>query len=130
MADTVVVKKLFESQRRVVYQFSNKSDGTGESAVQKIDISTLTADGITPTRLDLVDIAWSVVGFDYVELLWDHTSDVSQGVFSGQGGINYKDTVGVNKDTGSGGTGDVLLTTSGGYSGASYLIVAEYIKKV
>lgn len=129
MTDTVVVKKLFEGQKRVVYQFSNNSDGTGESGVQKIDISALTADGITPATLTLNDITWSVTGFNFVQLFWDHTSDVSIGIYSGQGGINYKDTVGGLHDTGSGGTGDILLTTDGGYDGASYLIVAEFEKR-
>lgn len=130
MADSVVVKKLFESQRRVVYQFTNESDGTGESGVTKIDISTLTADGVTPDRLSLIEVAWSVVGFNYVSMSFDRGTDVPIGTFSNVGSISYRDTSGGLHDTGSGGTGDVLLSTDGGYDGASYMIVTEWRKKV
>lgn len=129
MADTVTVVKLAENAKHVWFQFTNTSDGTGETTVNKIDISTLTAQGKTPVALSLIEIVWSVTGFDYAELLWDHTSDVTIGVFSGQHSVSYE-TVGGLDDTGSGGSGDILLTTSGGASGSSYHIVTKWRKKV
>ena len=129
MADTVAVTKLAESQKHVWYLFTNKSDGTGESGVQKIDISTLSVDGSTVTSLSLVDIAGTVTGFDYAELLWDQSTDVTIGVFSGDVDLSFE-SVGGRHDSGSGGNGDVLLTTSGGASGSSYNLVSKWKKKV
>ena len=128
MADTVVVKKLFEGAKHVYYQFTSTSDGTGETAVNKIDISTLTSDGRTPTKLSLIDVSYSVCGFNYVEMFWDHTSDVSIGVYCGQDSVSY-DIVGGNHDTGTGGTGDILVTTNGGAAGSSYMFVTKWRKK-
>jgi len=128
MVDTVVVEKQFEGAKHVYYLFTNKSDGTGESAVSKIDISTLTSDGRTPTALSLIDIGGHVSGFNYVELLWDHTTDVSIGVFDGDISLSH-DQFGGQHDTGSGGTGDILLTTSGGASGSSYQLLTKWRKK-
>jgi hypothetical protein len=128
MVDTVAVTKLFEGAKHVYYQFTNISDGTGESAVTKIDISTLTSDGRTPTSLSLIEIVGNVSGFNYAELLWDHGTDVQIGVFSGDVSISY-DIPGGNHDTGSGGTGDILLTTNGGAAGSTYDLVTKWRKK-
>jgi len=128
MADTVAVVKLFEGAKHVYFHFTNKSDGTGETAVTKIDISTLTSDGRTPVSLSLIDVAGNVSGFDFAELLWDHTTDVCIDVLSGDVSISY-DIMGGNHDTGTGETGDILLTTSGGASGSSYDIVTKWRKK-
>ena len=128
MADTVTVVKLFEGAKHVYFHFTNKSDGTGESAVTKIDISTLTSDGRTPVSLSLIDIAGNVSGFDFAELLWDHTVDVCISVLSGDVSTSY-DSMGGNHDTGTGGTGDILLTTAGGAVNSSYDLVTKWRKK-
>ena len=41
MADTVTVTKIHDGFRYVTYEFTNESDGTGESAVKKIDLTGL-----------------------------------------------------------------------------------------
>jgi len=41
MADAVTSQKLIDTERRVIYKFTNISDGTGESNVKKIDASQL-----------------------------------------------------------------------------------------
>ena len=42
MADTVDVKLVGNFKRYKMYHLTNQSDGTGESGVTKVDISTLT----------------------------------------------------------------------------------------
>ena len=41
MADTVTSLTIQEGQRKAVLKFTNASDGTGESAVKKVDVSAL-----------------------------------------------------------------------------------------
>jgi len=43
MADAVTSTTLSDSDRSAVIQLTNTSDGTGESAVTKIDVSALTS---------------------------------------------------------------------------------------
>ena len=127
MVDTVTVTKLFEGAKHVYFQFTNNSDGTGETTVSKIDISTLTSDGRTPVRLSLISIDGNSIGM-ITTLLWDHTSDVVIGEFSGDIIMDF-DKLGGKHDTGSGGTGDILITTAGHTSGDSYNLITKWRKK-
>ena len=37
MADAVTSQKIVDTDRKLVYKFTNISDGTGESSVNKVD---------------------------------------------------------------------------------------------
>lgn len=121
MPDTVDVKALFAGKRLKVYHLTNQSDGTGESAVAKVDISTLTdARGNVCTYTAIDRIEYSVSGFNYVLLAWDHTAADEIAVLAGQGVMDWS-MVGGNVDPRSDGeTGDIVLTTDGGADGSSY----------
>lgn len=125
MADTVDTVVLHSSGSYYRARFVSKSDGTGESDVVKIDKSTLTAtDGREPIALDLVEITWSVFGANHVLLEWDHATDDEILPLSGNGYMKFDDPL---KDPRSaGGTGDVLLTTSGMAANGGYSIDALF----
>jgi hypothetical protein len=130
MADAVASIVILNSDKHYVIHLTNISDGTGESAVVKVDKSgLLSATKIEPTSLDIDQIRWSIQGFTSVRLLWDHTTDDLAMVLTGSGFEDFRsrdlasDLIGTNglKDPRStGGTGDLLLTTNGGISGSSY----------
>ncbi|HCX14412.1 MAG TPA: hypothetical protein DGZ24_03750, partial [Rhodospirillaceae bacterium] len=44
MADVVTTKTIEDGPRTAVMHFTNVSDGTGESAVAKVDVSALSSD--------------------------------------------------------------------------------------
>lgn len=122
MADTVSSVEAYKSAGRgeYVYRYTNRSDGTGESAVTKIDVSTFNnAAGEAGSAVTIDRIEWSVSGFDYIHAYWDHTSDVTIGVLTGSGVMDFS-YFGGHPDSGSGGTGDVLFTTNGGAAGSAY----------
>lgn len=128
MADTVSSVKAYESPRRgeYVYRYTNRSDGTGESAVIKIDVSSLeNADGDSGSLVTIDRIDWTVSGMDYVHVYWDRTSDVTIGVLSGAGSEDYSHFGGFT-DSGTGGTGDVVFTTENAVSGGSYDITIHF----
>lgn len=139
MADTVTSRQIFDGMRYVEYEFTNKSDGTGESAVQKIDISTLVGQdgksGSTTNNnvqsLTFVSGDWEVNGFNHISILWDRTSaDELVTLISDSGGVDLFATGGATEaDTAAAGTGDILLTTDGGASGSSYRIRLMFRKK-
>ncbi len=121
MADTVSTHTIFAGTRRRVYNFNNVSDGTGETAVVKVDKSTLVGpDGTEPSELVVEMIEWVCDGMR-VDLYWDHTSDVKIGVLAGSSYIDFREDGGL-QDTGTGETGDILLTTTGHTAGDSYNI--------
>jgi len=125
MADTVDSLVQFSGTRKYVIRLTNISDGTGESGVIKVDISTLTnGKGIAPTALNVESIQWSIQGFSSVRLHWDHTTDDEIAVLGAGNGFKDYTQAGALKDPRStGGTGDILLTTAGAISGATYDIL-------
>lgn len=126
MADTVDTLVLRNSPREYVARFTNVSDGTGESAVIKIDISTLVGPdnvGNPPTSVSICECAWSIQGFTSVRILWDHTTDDEALVLAaGNGYLNLRDVSTMPDPKSTGGTGDILFTTAGAASGATYNI--------
>ena len=44
MADAVTSQTIVDGERNCIMKFTNVSDGTGESAVAKVDVSTLGTD--------------------------------------------------------------------------------------
>jgi hypothetical protein len=132
MADAVTSTTIQDGNRIAVIQLTNTSDGTGESAVTKVDVSALaanTANGQACTGVKLGRIVYSTFGMS-VKLLWDATTDTicwdlnsdytTDEDFTGFGGIQ--------NTSGTGKTGDINLTTTGHASGDSYVIVLTLIK--
>lgn len=129
MADAVTSQTIFDGEREAVLKFTNISDGTGETAVLKVDVSTLNpnsrgraCDGVTLERIHA-----SINGMS-VAVLWDATADVPA-VILAPGMYTFKhDRIQIPNDAGAGKTGDVLFTTIGATSGDTYSIVLEMVK--
>lgn len=120
MADAVDVATIRSRGRTHVVHMVNVSDGTGESAVTKVDISALlTVDGKVPTYTVIDRIEYSVQGMA-VRLFWDHTTDDEIAVLQGSGVIDWQASGGKVDPRTTGGTGDILLTTTGHSSGDTY----------
>jgi hypothetical protein len=121
LPDTVDTKVIHNGRRYAVH-CTNVSDSTGESAVAKIDISTLTnPNGKVCTSFTIDRIEYNIQGFTSVRLFWDHTTDDEIAVLpAGAGVLDWSVLGGKADPASSGGTGDVLLTTAGAVSGATY----------
>ena len=122
MADTVTTEYLYSGQHRKVLHCTNISDASGETSVIKADISTLTFNfGKVPTYTAVDMIDYNIQGFTSVRLFWDHTADDEIAILpAGQGTIDWNAVGGKTDPRTSGGTGDILLTTAGAASGATY----------
>lgn len=126
MADTVTTEYIFNGDRRKIVHLTNISDGTGESGVAKVDLSAITftngtLKGVTPTfsAVDMID--YNIQGFTSVRLYWDHTTDDEIAILpTGIGTIDWVALGGKKDPRSSGGTGDILLTTNGATTGATY----------
>jgi hypothetical protein len=122
MADAVTSRVLNNGPRSYVAHLTNISDGTGESAVVKVDISTLKlANGLAPTKTAIAEVQWSIQGFSSVQILWDHTTDDTALVLGqGNGYMEFASLGNIPDPASAGGTGDILLTTNTSVAGASY----------
>ena len=131
MADAVTSQTIIDGERNCVMKFTNVSDGTGESAVAKVDVSALTSNsaGTACSEVRVMRVSHAIVGMS-VQLFLDATSNVllMELAESSNGHMDFKDFGGLPNNAGSGKTGDILLTTKGHSSGDTYSITLEMIK--
>lgn len=124
MADAVTSQTLVDTSTWAVMKFTNTSDGTGESAVLKVDVSALSP---AASLVSIAKIYYSVSGM-VARLLWDATTDVTCIDLQGDGCMDFdsgpcREFRGLVNNAGSGITGDIRLTTVGHSSGDSYSII-------
>lgn len=130
MADAVTTTVIYQDTVRYVVKITNLSDGTGESAVTKVDKSTLVGpNGLEPSELVVEVIDADVVGMT-VKIYADHTTDVPIAMIGGGGAYcrDFRKTGGLST-SGAGETGDILLTTAGHTANDSYDITLYLRKK-
>ena len=131
MADAVASQTLLDGERMAIMKFTNLSDGTGESKVLKVDVSTLTSsasgkacDGVTITKIHA-----STHGLE-VQIYWDATTDVfcwsvpQNSTYT----MDFEKFGGLTNNAGAGVTGDVLFSTADASAGDFYTIVLEMVK--
>jgi hypothetical protein len=128
MADTATITVLKNDRSELVLHLTGICDGTGESLAIKGDKSAYTVSGVEPTSLSIQSIRWASQGYSSLRLIWDHTTDITAMVLNGNGIEDFR-PFGGKQDSGTGGTGDLCLTTVGGASGSTYDITLELRKE-
>ena len=132
MADAVTSQTLIDGGKQVVMKFTNVSDGSGESAVKKVNVSALesSVDGDACTGVVIERIWWQCIGMK-VQILWDATTDafcIERGE-NQSGSHDYTVFGGLTNNAGSGKTGDIQFTTIGHTSADTYTIILYMRKK-
>ena len=130
MADAVTSQTIQDGIKNVVMKFTNVSDGTGESAVAKVDVSALASNaaGSACTGVAIEQIWWQCIGMK-VNILWDASSDVlAMQLGENQSGHHDYTSFGGITNNASSPTGDVNFTTVGHSSADTYAIVL-YMRK-
>ena len=131
MADAVTSQTIIDGERNCVMKFTNVSDGTGESAVAKVDVSALEANsaGTSCSEVRVMRVSHAVVGMS-VQMFLDATDNVllAELAESSNGHMDFTDFGGLPNNAGSGKTGDILFTTKGHSSGDTYSITLEMVK--
>lgn len=129
MADAVTTQILYDGPDAVTMKFTSVSDGTGEAAALKVDVSALAP---PCNEVVLEKILYATDGMA-LRILWDATADaVAWLVPSGQhGAFDFRalQSGGLASNAGAGKTGDVLFTTVGHTSGDSYSVIMEMRKR-
>ena len=126
MADTVTSQTIQDGVKTAVMKFTNVSDGSGESAVTKVDVSALGsgADGSTCTGVAIQKIWWQCIGMK-VRMFFDATSDafIIELGENQSGHHDYSEFGGLKNNAGSGVTGDIDFTTVGHSSADTYTVI-------
>ena len=133
MADAVTATTVEDGPKKAVFYCTNTSDGTGESAVTKVDVSALSSlqDGTACTGVRIQKIVFTNVGMG-VKILWNASTNViaAQLPADYSDTLEYSDISGLPNVAASGGkTGDIKLTTVGHSSGDTYSIVLYCLKQ-
>jgi hypothetical protein len=131
MADSVATQIVQDGERFAILKLTNISDGTGEAAVVKVDVSALAtnARGVACSEVKINKI-WASTDGMAVRLLWDATTDVLAWALPANVtyGLDFSQFGGIQNNSGTGKTGDLVLTTVGHTSGDTYTLVLECLK--
>jgi len=131
MADAVTSQVLLDGERLYIAKFTNISDGTGETAVVKINASTLApnAFNLACNGVKLNKVYATTHGME-VRILWDATTDVFAWMLPQNTNylMDFSSFGGISNNSGAGSTGNVLFTTVDASNGDMYTIVLECIK--
>ena len=133
MADAVASQIIVDGPSFVAIKLTNISDGTGETAVTKVDVSALEADsrtGQSCTDVNIERIWWQCIGMK-VRILFDADTDV-MAIELGEnqsGNHDYSVFGGLTNNAGTGKTGDVKFPTVGASSGDTYTVILYLRKK-
>ena len=136
MADAVTSQTIIDTEKRVVMKFTNLSDGNGESAVKKVDVSALTAhpDGTACSQVT-IDQIWYDVGGMRLAIYFAASTNALALTIGGsaaagnvQGHMDFRSFGGIKNNAGSGITGDIDFTTSGHTNLDHYTIILEMRK--
>jgi hypothetical protein len=106
-------------------KFTNVSDGTGETAVTKVDVSAMSG---SPTRVSVssIDFATYAMG---VGIYWDAATDALIHTLPADSNGTIRNIPGAPPDNVTANTGDILFTTRGAASGDSYSVTLTLRKK-
>ena len=125
MADAVATTTIIDGPRKAVIYCTDTSDGDGEAAVTKVDVSALSQspDLDTCTGVRLEKVVFSNVGMG-VKILWDATADVIALELPADYSdtLEFSDISGLPNYAGTGKTGDIKFTTVGATSGDTYSV--------
>jgi hypothetical protein len=131
MADAVTSQTLLDGERLAIMKFTNISDGTGESAVTKVNVSTLASSdsGKACTGVSVSKITAVCHGME-VRMYWDANTDVP--FFLSNVNSNYTNDFssfgGITNNASTGKNGNIVFSTSDASSGDTYTVVLEMIK--
>jgi len=125
MADAVTTQTIFQGDKQVIMKFTNISDGTGESNVTKVNVSSLASYQGKPCIAVQIDKIYAMTHGMEVRLFWDATSPqlimtVPQNVMNTQ---VYDEFGGIDNNAGTGKNGNITFTTTSASLNDMYTII-------
>lgn len=131
MADLVASQTLLDGERLFIGKYTNISDGTGETAVVKINVSTLSVNAYGSACNGVkINKIWATTHGMEVRILWDATTDLFTWMIPQNSNylMDFSSFGGLQNNGGAGSNGNLLFTTADASAGDMYSIVIECIK--
>tara|TARA_Y100000114_G_scaffold1602_1_gene1364 strand:- start:733 stop:1134 length:402 start_codon:yes stop_codon:yes gene_type:complete len=132
MADTVTTQIIQDGPKNAVIKFTNISDGTGESAVDKVIVGNLSklANGQPCTEVALQRVQYYMNGMD-VTMNFSVSSGTAGFIAklneNDLGDMDFRDYSGIPNTT-TNKNGNISFTTSGHSAGDTYTIILTLLK--
>ena len=131
MADAVTSQTLMDGERLAIMKFTNISDGTGETAVTKVNVANLVNSGSGKACTGvIVNKITSVCHGMEVRMYWDASTDVP--FFMSTINTNYENDFssisGITNNSGTGKNGNIVFSTADASAGDTYTVVLEMVK--
>ena len=125
MADAVATQILFQGDKQIIMKFTNNSDGTGETAVKKVDVATLTPFQGQPCIAVQIDKIYGLTHGMEVRMFWEATTNVTILTYPQNNAqtLDFNEFGGLSNNAGAGVTGNILFTTLDASAGDSYTII-------
>ena len=136
MADAVTSQTIVDTDKRAIIKLTNLSDGSGESAVEKVDVAGLNANakGETPSRVT-IDQIWYDIGGMRLAIYFAASTNALALTIGGsaaagnvQGHMDFRSFGGI-KNNASSPDGDLDFTTSGHTNLDHYTVILEMRKQ-
>ena len=131
MADAVSSQTIVDTDKRTVVKFTNLSDGSGEAAVKKVDVSAL---GGAPSRVT-IDQIWYDIGGMRLAIYFAASTNALALTIGGSaaagnmgGHMDFRSFGGI-KNNASSPDGDLDFTTSGHTNLDHYTVILEMRKQ-
>ncbi len=132
MPNTITSTVLANSKKRIIIHLSVDSDGSEETALVVYDSSAVNTIALNdlkdPLDCTIEKVHYSVASAtSFIKLLFDASTDVHALSIpsNAQGTIDFSHMGGLRNMSGTGKTGDILLTTTGLASGDSFTLTLE-----
>jgi hypothetical protein len=131
MVDNVTSQTILDGERLVIQKFTNISDGTGEAAVVKVNVSALIPNsfGVACTGVKINKIWMAAHGME-VRILWVASTNLLAWSVTSNGPylMDFSSFGGISNNAGTGKTGNIAFTTHDQSAGDTYTIILECIK--
>jgi len=129
MANVITTNTIFNGDRILELNITNKSDGTEQVDDVFIDASMFTTSGDSPlSHFSIEEIQWSSQGYSSIKLAFDATSNVNFALLSANGFKTWIESGGLSDPKDAGFTGDIIVTTEGAVATATYDITIRLKK--
>lgn len=121
---------LHDSERVAVMKF-HFDDGSGESDVTKVDVSTLNTNrlGEACTQVAIERIWYSTTSDINVDIKWDATANVTAWTVGGDGHMDFRSVGPIENNSGAGKTGDIVFSTVGTVAATSRYSIILCLRK-
>ena len=125
MVDTVATQLIYDGAKQAIMKFTNASDGTGETNVKKVDVTTLSSYLGKACSAVQIDRIYALTHGMEVRLLWEATANVTILTFPQNAAqtMSFDDFGGLDNNAGTGKTGNILFSTLDASAGDAYTII-------